>query len=292
MPELPEVETIKNVLNKILTNRTITKIDVLRPTLIKGSPDLFVSTLEGKTYKNISRIGKYLVFHMSDDVVMLSHLAMEGKYYEVNEKDTNTAYARVVFHLDNGHKICYDDSRCFGTLKVTSESMWQKEKEISKLGPEPFDIRDVTELLEKTSKSNEPIKAVITDQSIIAGIGNIYADKYDQKAFEYLSVAEDLSLETDDHSTRGYVSSNIANAHNKFNKPKDALKYYSSAVFEYTQAQTPAKIALNYKRAAELMSDYNNTEKAKRLYQKALHNAKKTDNIKLMQEIHRALQEI
>ncbi len=128
--------------------------------------------------------------------------------------------------------------------------------------------------------------------SSLTKIGNIYADKYDQKAFEYLSVAEDLSLETDDHSTRGYVSSNIANAHNKFNKPKDALKYYSSAVFEYTQAQTPAKIALNYKRAAELMSDYNNTEKAKRLYQKALHNAKKTDNIKLMQEIHRALQEI
>ena len=128
--------------------------------------------------------------------------------------------------------------------------------------------------------------------SSLTKIGNIYADKYDQKAFEYLSVAEDLSLETDDHNTRGYVSSNIANAHNKFNKPKDALKYYSSAVFEYTQANTPAKIAQNYKRAAELMSDYNNTEKAKRLYQKALHNAKKTDNIKLMQEIHRALQEI
>lgn len=120
-------------------------------------------------------------------------------------------------------------------------------------------------------------------------IGNIYSDGYKPEAFEYLSEAELLANESKDSKTKGYVSSNIANAYNKFNKPEKALKYYSSAVREYQDAKSPLKAAINYKRAAELMQDYNNKPKAKVLLKKALKKARQTDDVQLMKEIHETL---
>lgn len=120
-------------------------------------------------------------------------------------------------------------------------------------------------------------------------IGNIYADKYKDEAFEFLSVAENIANETKNSKTKGYVSSNIANVYNKFNKPEKALKYYSNAVKEYENIDSPLKVAINYKRAAELMQDYKNNTKAKTLFKKALKNARKTDDVQLMKEIHEAL---
>lgn len=123
-------------------------------------------------------------------------------------------------------------------------------------------------------------------------IGNIYTDKYKDEAFDFFVVAENIAKESENSKTKGYVAGNIANAYNKFNKPKDALKYYSSAVNEYDKAELTQKVALNYKRAAELMQDYNNNEKAKKLFKKALAKARQTDNVKLMKEIHEALSAI
>lgn len=120
-------------------------------------------------------------------------------------------------------------------------------------------------------------------------IGNIYADKYKEEAFEFLSVAEDIAKETKNSKTKGYVTSNIANAYNKFNKPQKALKYYSEAVKEFENINSALKVAITYKRAAELMQDYKNTGKAKTLLKKALKNARKTDDVQLMKEIHETL---
>lgn len=120
-------------------------------------------------------------------------------------------------------------------------------------------------------------------------IGNIYADKYKEEAFEFLSVAEDIANESKDSKTKGYVTSNIANAYNKFNKPKKALKYYSDAIKEFENINSPLKVAINYKRAADLMQDYKNNKKAKSLLKKALKNARKTDDVQLMKEIHEVL---
>ena len=177
MPELPEVETIKNILKTVFVGNKITKVDILRRQTILGDPKEFVSKLEENTIKDITRIGKYLIFHFENSLVMLSHLRMEGKYYEFKENEPNSYFTRVVFHLNNGHKVCYDDSRCFGILKLSSEQNYKIEPEIAKLGPEPFDITDVTNLFEKNKKTNHPIKSIITDQTQIAGIGNIYADE-------------------------------------------------------------------------------------------------------------------
>ena len=176
MPELPEVETIKNILNSIVKNQTINDIEVLRSSTIDGDVNSFISSLKGETFLDVSRIGKYLIFHLSNDKVIISHLRMEGKYFEYLENEHNSAYAKVIYHLSNNHKLIYDDSRCFGRLKLSNESTYLKEKEIIKLGPEPF-IKDPYELYKETRKIKTKIKTALLDQTLMTGLGNIYVDE-------------------------------------------------------------------------------------------------------------------
>ncbi len=177
MPELPEVETVKNVLLPIVKGRKILSIDILRKSTIHGDVDEFVNALKDQTFLDITRIGKFLIFHLTNDYVIISHLRMEGKYYEVLEEDSNTKYSRVVFHLDNNHKLCYDDSRCFGMMILTSEKEYRDVKDIAQLGPEPFAIKDINYLINRTKKSSLPIKSTLLDQTLMTGLGNIYADE-------------------------------------------------------------------------------------------------------------------
>ena len=176
MPELPEVETVKNVLEKIVVGRTITAIDVLRESNIHSDVDTFKKSLTGEKFLSMSRIGKFLIFHLTNDKVIVSHLRMEGKYYEILEDEANTKYSRCVLHLDNGHKLCYDDSRCFGYLKLSDESSYKKDPEISKLGPEPWDSNPET-LLKQAKRISLPIKSALLSQELMTGLGNIYVDE-------------------------------------------------------------------------------------------------------------------
>ncbi len=177
MPELPEVETVKNVLIPIVKGHKITTIDVLRAGQIEGNVQEFISNLQGQTFLDVTRIGKYLIFHLTNERVIISHLRMEGKYYELLELDKNSKYARVVFHLNNGHKLCYDDSRCFGILKLSSESTYKDEEMIKKLGPEPFAVNDPASLFNAVKKIKKPIKTTLLDQTLMTGLGNIYVDE-------------------------------------------------------------------------------------------------------------------
>lgn len=177
MPELPEVETIRNVLKPIVIGRKILAIDVLRKSTIVGSQEAFKESLANETFLDITRIGKFLIFHLTNHKVFISHLRMEGKYFDILESESNSKYSRVVFHFDNGHKLCYDDSRCFGMMKLTDEEHYLKEKDIAQLGPEPFDIKDETYLLNKYKRINKPIKSTLLDQTIMTGLGNIYVDE-------------------------------------------------------------------------------------------------------------------
>ena len=116
-------------------------------------------------------------------------------------------------------------------------------------------------------------------------IGDIYSDKYDKEAFNVYEHAEILAEESKDDKNKGYVSSTIANAYDKFNKPTKALKYYSEAVKNYEKEGANNKVALNYERAGELMIDYKKGEKGKNLIQKAIQYAKKANNEKLVKKL-------
>ena len=177
MPELPEVETVKRVLLPIVKGRTITKIDINRKTIVNNKEEEFISYYTNEKFLDISRIGKFLIFHLTNNKVLISHLRMEGKYIELLENDEDTKYARVVFHLDNNHKLCYDDSRSFGRMLINDEDHYQEEKELTKLGPEPFAVSDVSFLLDKTKRMSLPIKTALLSQELVTGLGNIYVDE-------------------------------------------------------------------------------------------------------------------
>ncbi|MDD3437596.1 MAG: hypothetical protein PHC64_10635 [Candidatus Gastranaerophilales bacterium] len=130
---------------------------------------------------------------------------------------------------------------------------------------------------------------LIAQSTSLTKIGNIYSDEYKKEAFDFLLEADLLSAQTDNTKIKGFISSNIANAYDRFNEPQKALKYYCGAIKEYEDANLPQKVAINYKRAAELMQDYKNPAKAQKLYKKALAKARQTDDVQLMKEIHEAL---
>lgn len=117
-------------------------------------------------------------------------------------------------------------------------------------------------------------------------MGNIYTDMYEQDALEYLSTADVLAQETDNSKVKGYVSSSLAKAYDKFGEPQEALKSYSKAVKHYADAESPLRVAQNYMDAAEIMLDYNSPNKAKGLLLKAQDYARQTDNVNLMNEIN------
>lgn len=176
MPELPEVETVRRVLNPILGGRTIVDIEVLKSRIIQGDVATFKSTLVGATIKEIKRIGKYLIFVFTNDVVMVSHLRMEGKYIEVLPGEALTRFARVVFTLDDGRRLCYDDSRQFGTMELATTTTYLSLPSLSKLGKEPF-FANINDVYERFQKTIRPIKEALLDQTIMTGLGNIYVDE-------------------------------------------------------------------------------------------------------------------
>ena len=125
--------------------------------------------------------------------------------------------------------------------------------------------------------------------SSLTKIGNLYTEKYDKDAFGFYSEAKVIADESKDSKTKGYVSSNTASAYKKFDEPKNALKFYSDAIKDYTDAESPLKTAVNYKNASEVMQEYGNPQKAKSLLQKALASAKQTDDRQLVSELESKL---
>ncbi len=123
-------------------------------------------------------------------------------------------------------------------------------------------------------------------------IGNIYTDMYEKEAFDYYETAAGLAEETSNYNLRGFVASNTANAHLKFEDPEKALKSYSKAVKNYTTAESPSKIAQNYVAAADIMVEFNNLNKAYNLLSKAQKYARQTENINLMNEINTKMRQL
>ncbi len=176
MPELPEVETVRQVLLPIINSRSITKIEVLKDRIIQGDVVFFIRQLTGRKFVNIERIGKYLIFFFDHDLVMVSHLRMEGKYIEIQPDEEISRFARVIFTLDDGRRLCYDDSRQFGTMEITTKETYKNLASLSKLGPEPFEAK-ADDIYARFQKTTRTIKEALLDQTIMTGLGNIYVDE-------------------------------------------------------------------------------------------------------------------
>lgn len=127
----------------------------------------------------------------------------------------------------------------------------------------------------------------LTAQSTsLTKMGNILTDMYDDEAMNYISVADDLAAQTENSRLKGFVSSSMGDAYEKFGFSQDALKSYSKAVKHYTEAESPLKTAQNYAKAADIMVEHSNISKAKGLLTKAQNYARQTDDVNLMNEIN------
>lgn len=178
MPELPEVETVKETLKRIVLKRRINNVQINYSKIIEyPSSDEFKKQIIGETINDIKRRGKWLMFEL-DNYYLLSHLRMEGKYFIKEKKDEHSKHEHIIFSLDDGKELRYLDTRKFGKMHLIKKDEIYTRKPLNELGKEPWDeTLNVSYLKEKYVNKKLPIKTVILDQSIIVGIGNIYADE-------------------------------------------------------------------------------------------------------------------
>lgn len=173
MPELPEVETIKNELSPHIIGRSISGVTLLWEKMLRQpSPEEFYTRIQGKKITGLARRGKYLIFKLDSGDSLIIHLKMSGSL--ILSEDSLPEYTRAVIHLDNGVSIFFRDPRKFGRIQLVED----ESSVTKKLGPEPLEPAFTPEILaEKLKKRKAPIKAVLIDQALIAGIGNMYADE-------------------------------------------------------------------------------------------------------------------
>lgn len=177
MPELPEVETVKNSLKELVLNKKIKDVLVFYDKIIKNvTKEEFIEKIKNQKITNIDRIGKHLIFVL-DDYYLISHLRMEGKYYTSNESNFNK-HEHIVFCF-NDFNLRYQDTRKFGTMYLYDKLVdIYKEKPLNNVGLEPFDDKMTVQYLKNSFKNSiRPIKSSLLDQSVIAGLGNIYVDE-------------------------------------------------------------------------------------------------------------------
>ena len=177
MPELPEVETVRRGLEKLILGKKISSVEIRYPKMIKTDLDQFQKELPGQVVKSMGRRGKYLLFYLTDKV-LISHLRMEGKYFYYPDQVPERKHAHVFTHFEDGGTLVYEDVRKFGTMELLAPELLDAYFVSKKLGPEPteqdFDLGRFKRALKRSKK---PIKSHLLDQTLVAGLGNIYVDE-------------------------------------------------------------------------------------------------------------------
>lgn len=178
MPELPEVETVRKILENKIINRTIVDIKIFRNKIIKELEiNLFRQKVINQKIIGLKRKGKYLIFEFENQF-LISHLRMEGKYYYGFNQELNWDHILLVFELDNGYQLAYHDTRRFGTFHLQNKGEAYDINPLKRVGPEPFDSLVTPQYLKnKWKNKKQVIKTALLDQTVMSGLGNIYVDE-------------------------------------------------------------------------------------------------------------------
>jgi formamidopyrimidine-DNA glycosylase len=177
MPELPEVETVRRGLEPVLTGRRLEAVVVHNRRLRRPIPDDFEARLAGRRIDGIGRRAKYLLIDMEGGDCLIAHLGMSGRFliYPGGVPEL-TRHDHVVFETEGGAAVVYNDPRRFGQMDVIASEARDSHPLLARLGPEPLGNRfSAAVLAEKLVGRTGPIKTALMDQSVVAGIGNIYA---------------------------------------------------------------------------------------------------------------------
>jgi formamidopyrimidine-DNA glycosylase len=192
MPELPEVETVKNGLEPVLKGQIINHVALRRANLRFPFPPDFALKLQGATVQNLSRRAKYILVECDNGQSLIVHLGMTGRftvlkpeggmanlgefYFETGAGDkADGPHDHVVFTLGNGVRLVYSDPRRFGMMDLAETQTLFEHKLLSGIGVEPLgNALSGAHLAEKLRGKSAPLKAALLDQRVVAGLGNIY----------------------------------------------------------------------------------------------------------------------
>lgn len=180
MPELPEVEEARRCLQRWARGRTVRGVKVTeRRVVAAGAPAL--TSLAGARFVDFDRRGKHLLLGLErgrQKVGLWSHLGMTGKWLRRGPGEPASRFSRVEVQLDDGATLHYDDLRLFGRLRAVPGADFGQLPAVAELGPDPLhEGIDVDRLAARLGRSKKPIKPLLLDQSLVAGIGNIQASE-------------------------------------------------------------------------------------------------------------------
>lgn len=176
MPEIAEVRTVAKVLKEQILNKKIIDVIVFYGGILEVEEEYFKKCLINNEIKDITTKGKWLIFHLND-YCLLSHLRMEGKYFIKKHEAPVEKHEHIIIRFED-FDLRYHDVRKFGKMNIVKESELDNAICLKKLGPEPFDKELTKEYLyEKIHDKEKAIKTLLLDQTIINGLGNIYANE-------------------------------------------------------------------------------------------------------------------
>lgn len=178
MPELPEVETVRRVLKENLLDRKIVDIKIKYEPIVDIDSNEFINNTLNKTIKDIKRLGKFLIFELNDGNI-ISHLRMEGKYFYTNDLSIDNKHVHLIYTLDNGYYLMYQDVRKFGRITYKNNDELYTTKPLNNVGYDLILEKEfkIDIIYDKIKSRNTPIKTTLLDQSIVSGLGNIYVDE-------------------------------------------------------------------------------------------------------------------
>ncbi|GJL92713.1 bifunctional DNA-formamidopyrimidine glycosylase/DNA-(apurinic or apyrimidinic site) lyase [Hyphococcus sp.] len=188
MPELPEVETVRRGLAPVMEGALISRVEMRRPDLRFAFPDRFAARLEGRRICGLDRRGKYLIAHLDSRESLIMHLGMSGRFTIAaagnstpgafaQAQDCDPKHDHVVFALAGSSpaRVTYNDPRRFGFMDITPAGGLESCRHFNGMGPEPLGNGFSPAVLKQAIKGKTgPIKTVLLDQRIVAGLGNIY----------------------------------------------------------------------------------------------------------------------
>ena len=187
MPELPEVETVRRGLQPVMEGARFVRVEARRPDLRRPLPKGFVKRLEGRSVTGLGRRAKYLLADLSSGEVLMMHLGMSGSFRVAEEgaekvpgdfhhpRSDDRAHDHIVFHMSSGARIAFNDPRRFGLMLLVPRTELAEHPLMKEIGPEPLgNAFDATLLAEACHGKKTSLKAALSDQKVVAGLGNIY----------------------------------------------------------------------------------------------------------------------
>ena len=175
MPELPEVELVRLELQPVMEAGRFESVIINRPNLRTAFPPDFADRLVGHTVRSLQRRGKYLLAALSSGEILVMHLGMSGSFRVNSDADLADPHDHVVFQMSSGGTIVFNDPRRFGFMDLVAGDELTARAGVGALGPEPLsDAFDAVALAKACRGKNTSLKAALSDQRVVAGLGNIY----------------------------------------------------------------------------------------------------------------------